>query len=639
MPAVQPAHSDESATQFALGNKHFFEGNLEGAVQCYRRATAVNPNHAEAHCNLGNILRMQERYAEAEQSLTRAIQANPALANAYYNLGCLKKDQGRLNEVIENFGKALELAPQVELFYRDLSDAFFESGRLEAAEEVAVRGLMVNPGFDQLHFLLGCLYSAERKLEKAIDCFQRALFIQPEYYIAQSLMLHKLQNLCKWNGLTEQVQTLRHAVLTSPATEKTHIHPFHFLSLPDITAPEQKRCAQRYAQLEFLRPNYLRHKLGFEFNRPPNDKIRLGYLSSDFYDHATARLMVEIFELHDRSRFHVTAYSYCPDDGSAMRERLESAFDDFVDIRDDSDEEAARRIYSDRVDILIDLKGHTQNSRSQILALRPAPVQVNYLGYPGTMGTDFVDYIIADRFIIPPEQFEHYSEKVVWLPDCYQPNDRSRPLPQAPARSACGLPEEGFVFCCFNQTYKITPDVFDVWCQLLKAVPDSSLWLWANEPHAENNLRQEAANRGVDPKRLVMAPTIRDAERHLARLQCADLFLDTFPVNAHTTCSDALWVGLPVVTCAGETFPSRVAGSLLTAMGVPELITCSLEDYYRLALDLASDRNKLAAIRRRIVANRDTAPLFDSRRFAGNLESLYVETLGQHTRDTDNLNH
>ena len=335
--------------------------------------------------------------------------------------------------------------------------------------------------------------------------------------------------------------------------------------------------------------------------------------------------MAEIFEIHDRSQFNVSAYS-CTDDNSNMRKRLISAFDNFVDIQNESDEEVAKKIFEDKIDILVDLTGHTQHGRTGILALHPAPVQVNYLGYPGTMGADFVDYIIADQFVIPENMKQHYTEKVIWMPDCFQANDRTRQRPAVPARKDCGLPENAFVFCCFNQTLKITPEVFDVWCRLLKSVPNSLLWLPASNVHAEGNLRREAESRGVAAEQIIMAPLI-PTDEHLARLQCADLFLDTLPYNAGTTCSDALWMGLPVVTCSGDSFVSRMAGSLLTAISAPELITYNMKDYYLLALDLATDRNKLAIIRNKIITNRDTSPLFDSVRFTRNLEQAYIQMM------------
>lgn len=363
--------------------------------------------------------------------------------------------------------------------------------------------------------------------------------------------------------------------------------------------------------------------MGFEFRREPKPKIHVGYFSADFRNHPVAYLMAEIFELHDRDRFQVTAYSYGPNDVGEMRKRLEKAFDHFVDIRDLTHENAARKIYEDHVDILVDLTGYTQHTRSGILALRPAPVQVGYLGYLGTMGADFMDYIIADPFLIPPEHKKYYSEKVAYLPS-YQANDRRCAIAETPTRTACGLPEEGVVFCCFNQTYKILSDVFDVWMRLLKAVPDSVFWVYVSYPYAIDNLRREAQARGVSPERLIFAESL-PLDKHLARLKCANLFLDTLPYNAGTTASNALWAGLPVITCAGETFSSRMAGSLLIAMGVPELITCNLEDYYALALDLATDRKKYETIRNKIIANRESAPLFDSARFTHDLEAAYMQ--------------
>jgi len=512
---------------------------------------------------------------------------------------------------------------------RALEIAEQEQAWLKNADEYYAKILAIDPNNTDALYNLGQARWIQES-DEAIRYFQKVLELDSTYYAAQTILLHLMQQRCEWNSLGTETQQLRTAVrAASISGGKSQIPPFFFLALPGTTAKEQRQCAETYSQIIYPQQHVasLRRQLGFDFKRPSGEKIRLGYLSADFYDHATARLMAEIFELHDRTRFHVTAYSSCPDDGSTMRRRLEDTFDDFVDIQGDSLTDAAKRIYANRTDILIDLKGHTTNTRSGILALCPAPIQVNYLGYPGTMGADFVDYIIADRFIIPPEQAEHYTEKVVWLPDCYQPNDRSRPRPKAPTRTQCGLPEEGFVFCCFNQTYKITPEVFDVWCELLKSVPDSYLWVLTKNSQAEDNLRREAQRRGLDPARLIMAPMIHDGVQHLARLQCADLFLDTIPYNAHTTCSDALWMGLPVLTCVGETFSSRVAGSLLTALGVPELITYNLADYSRLALNLATDRNNLAAIRRKIIAKRDTAPLFDSTRFTRNLESAYVQMM------------
>ncbi len=367
--------------------------------------------------------------------------------------------------------------------------------------------------------------------------------------------------------------------------------------------------------------------LSARYSLKAGDKIRLGYISSDFRDHPVAVLIVEMIERHDRSRFHVTGYSIGPDDNGALGQRLQAGFDKFVDLRSLSTRQAADRINQDGIDILIDLNGYTRFSRPEILAFKPAPIQVNFLGYPGTMGVDYMDYIIADDVCIPPEYDQFYTEKVVRLPDTYQPNDRKRAVSEhTPTRAQCGLPEEGFVFCSFNNSYKITPDFFALWMKLLAKVPGSVLWLLETNPVVGKNLRRVAAVWGIDPDRLVFAPRLPLAE-HLARHRLADLFLDTLPYNAHTTTSDALWVGLPVLTCRGETFAGRVAASLLTAMQMPELIVDSIQDYESTALRLATDPALMSAIRSKLQGNLTTAPLFDTETYIKNFEAALLNML------------
>jgi len=335
--------------------------------------------------------------------------------------------------------------------------------------------------------------------------------------------------------------------------------------------------------------------------------------------------MAGLFECHDRERFEILAISYGPDDSSAMRQRLLAAFDNFVEVGHMSDQQAAQQIAVLGVHIAVDLKGYTQDSRPEILAYQPAPVQVNYLGYPGTMGADFIDYILVDPFVVPMDQQPFYTEKLVHLPDCYQVNDRQREIAaQTPSRAECKLPGDGFVFCCFNKIYKITPDFFDIWMRLLKAVPGSVLWLIRDNETAERNLQQEALARGVNPERIIFAERTTQ-QAHLARQRQADLFLDTLPYNAHTTASDALWVGLPILTCAGRLFPGRVAGSLLHAVGLPELVTESLAEYEALTQKLATDPALLQGLRKRLVQHRSDAPLFDTDRFRRQIEAAYSQ--------------
>lgn len=487
-------------------------------------------------------------------------------------------------------------------------------------------------------FNLALIAENRRDNDGAIAGFRRVLALNPAHHGAKLRLAHLLQMRCEWAGLDALVQDLRLAV-QQPFTprQEDFLSAFAFLALPDTTAAEQKLCAQRYARLEFQPPSLdeFRARLGFDFNRPRNDKIRIGYLSADFRQHPVAQLMADTFEQHDRNRFHVTAYAYGRDDSSPMRQRLEQAFDEFVDIRDFTLEASARKIYQDGIDILVDLTGYTLNTRSAVLALRPAPIQVNYLGYSGTMGADFVDYIIADNFVIPPELEQHYVEKVMRMAGCFLPPNGVRATP-TPTRQEHGLPETGFVFCCFNQPFKITAQFFDAWCRLLREIPGSVLWLSGRDPTATENLKREAAARGISEDRLVFASTSLSADKHLARMQCADLFLDTSPYNAHTTCSEALAMGLPVITCAGDTFASRVAGSMLTAIGAPELVTYSVDDYFRLAHDLATHPEKQAALRSKILATRDTASWFDRSQFTRNLEQCYAQMMDARAAATGN---
>jgi len=583
------------------------------------RINAKKASHGTTFSDLANE-------SPAQVELTNKSIACKKSGDVYLN-------QGEFEKASACYRQAIAYNPNYAEAYNNLGNACREQKQFDDAELYLKQATRLKPELANAYYNLATLLLAREKLDGAIENFYKTLEYRPKHYAAQAVLLHLLQKMCKWNNLDSHIKTLRHEVSSPAESAESIFSPFAFMAMPGSTPEEQKICAERWVQLEYQSLAPLRNELAFDHKRPRNKKITLGYLSADFRNHATATLMAEVFELHNRDQFHITAYSYGPDDGSEMRKRLKGTFDQFVDIRGNSDKDSACRIYADHIDILVDLKGFTENNRSGILALRPAPLQVNYLGYPGTMGADFVDYLIADRFIIPPEQQKHYTEKIVYLPNCYQPNDRTRQRLAAPTRTACGLPESGFIFCCFNQTYKITPDIFDIWCRLLISIPDSVLWLYINTPYSEENLKREAENRGINPARLIMAP-MQEAEKHLARLQCADLFLDTLPINAHTTCSDALWMGLPVVTCAGDAFPSRVAGSLLSAIGVPELITYNLKDYYNLALDLASDKKKLDAIRSKIIANRDTAPLFDSERFTRNLEQAYVQMMDDYSNKT-----
>jgi predicted O-linked N-acetylglucosamine transferase (SPINDLY family) len=440
---------------------------------------------------------------------------------------------------------------------------------------------------------------------------------------------------CEWDDFDAwQARALQ--ALSDP--HAAALSPFHLLSLPGITAAQQQDCATRWMVARLLASAADRALLAAEFAAAaavparqavgPHAKLRIGYLSGDFQQHATALLMVEMLEAHDLSRFELHAYSYGEDEGLGMRQRLALPFERFNDISALDDLQAARAIHADGIDILVDLKGFTAGTRTTLLTYRPAPLQVSFLGYPGTLGGAFCDYLVSDAFITPAGAAADYTEALACMPHSYQPHGRHAGIGPAPTREAVGLPSVGLVLCCFNQAYKFTPEVFDIWCGLLAQTPGSVLWLLRTE-HAEGNLRREAMQRGIAPHRLVFAEDLPQAA-HLARLQLADLVLDTSPYNAHTTASDALWAGVPLVTCAGDTFASRVAGSLLHAAGLAELVTHSLPDYAALALALATDAPRLRAVRLKLARQRLAAPLFDVAAYTLGLEALYAEMWQRH---------
>jgi predicted O-linked N-acetylglucosamine transferase (SPINDLY family) len=608
-----------------LANALKDQGKLDEAVACCRRALAIKPDFAEAHNNLGAVFKEQGSPDEAIACYRRAIALKPDFAEAHNNLGFLSHDQGKLDEAVACYRRALELKPDHAETHVNLGVALSDAGKLDEAAACYRRALELKPDLAEAYNNLGGVFKEQGKLDETVACHRRALELKPDYPASLSSLVYGLQHLCCWAELEVLSRRVIEIVDRDAQGEvASPVSPFFFLALPSTTAEQQLRCARRWME---RRPK----AIGGPGRSParrcapgPKSKITLGYLSADFHGHATAYLIAELFEKHDRQRFEIFGYSYGADDDGPMRRRLAKAFDRFADLKDASFLESARRIAADGVDILVDLKGYTKDARTEILSLRPAPIQVNYLGYPGTMGVPFMDYILVDEFVVPFDQQPFFTEKVVYLPGCYQVNDGQREIsPRTPSRSECGLPEKGFVFCSFNNSYKITPEMFDAWMGLLKAVPGSVLWLLEGNGFAPAYLRREAEARGAAAERLAFASRCPLPE-HLARHRLADLFLDTFPVNAHTTASDALWAGCPVLTLAGETFVSRVAGSLLHAMGLPELVAASLEDYRATALRLAKDADLLAHLRTRLEANRKTSSLFDAGRFAHDLEKAYA---------------
>jgi protein O-GlcNAc transferase len=600
----------------SLGNLLRSRGDLAEAAACYEQALQLQPDYLHSHYHLAMTYRQTGRLAEAVAIQEKALAINPRFPQLLMQLGLCLSDLGRHAEAIARYREALAVAPQLHEAWSNLGNALKRTGDAAGAETAYREALRLKPDFLNALANLGTLLAESGRRREAIALFERVAALNPDHDGIWGKISFEKRNICDWRDYDSLVDGRVREQVRAGSRKTT---AFSLITLAS-TPQEQLQVARVYAESAALSATLLPQ-------RPPQQRARLrvGYLSADFHPHATAYLIAEMMERHDRSRFEIMAYSIGPDSDSAVRRRLVAAFDSFVDLRLLSHDEAAQRIHADDLDILIDLKGYTQNTRSEILARRPAPIQVNYLGYPGTMGAPFIDYIIADAFIIPPAQHAFYDEKVVTLPHCYQPNDTRRPVSDLPlTRVGCGLPEDGFVFASFNNSYKITPQIFDIWMRLLTQLPGSVLWQLEAEPDAAENLRREAQARGVDPARLIFAPPLELAA-HLARQPLADLFLDTLPVNAHTTASDALWAGLPVLTCAGETFIGRVAGSILTTIGLPELITTSLQDYEALALALARDPARLAALRQKLAVNRQTSPLFDIARFTRNLEGAYLQ--------------
>jgi protein O-GlcNAc transferase len=486
--------------------------------------------------------------------------------------------------------------------YAEAVDAF------TAALALAPRNIDALRGRAQCLFVLG-------RLEEAGLAYDSLLAVAPDLDYMAGERLHVKLHGCDWR---EYEQARLDIVERVRRGERADV-PGCFMCHSDSPA-DQLACARIFTGSTCA--------VGAPPARPPirplRERIRIGYLSADFCTHATTHLAAGLFEKHDRTRFEIHAFSFGPNDGSPMRRRIEAAFEHFVDLTGRTDEDIAAEVARGDIDIAVDLKGHTLGARPRIFALRPAPVQVSFLGYPGTLGASFMDYIVADRIVIPESDQGHYDEAVIYLPGSYQVNDEARATARVPLRSEAGLPETGFVFCCLNSAYKITPAVFDAWMRILSAVPGSVLWLLGSTPTAEGHLRLEARRRGIDPRRVIFAPRVAPAD-HCARIALADLFLDTAPVNSHTTASDALWAGVPLITVAGRTFTSRVATSLLHAIGLPQLSVGNLADYQNLATRLAVNRQELIALEQHLAAARRTSSLFDSGVYARRLEAAYVE--------------
>lgn len=642
----------------SLAQHYFATNNLNYAETYLKKAISIDEDNLIANEIIGQLFFYKNQFIEAIHHLKKACHSNKCSNQSFYLLGSALLQAGQAKEAVNYFELLIIRNGDSFQVLHDLATCYATIGKFDASLSLYNKCLSLDPNSPYLHYNIGRLYDELGSYQNALDSYNSTIQLDPNFSYAyankagalvelkrydeaiiffnQALklnpnldwvagdLLHIKMKICSWSGLAESLAGISRNVLAN----KKFVQPFPLLALNN-DALLHKKSAEIYAINKYP-PNYL---LGPIAKRPKIQKIRIGYFSADFYNHATGYLIAELFELHNKSQFELFGFSFGPIANDEMHQRLKKSFDHFIEVGEKSDIEVARLSRDLNIDIAVDLKGFTQHARTRIFAYRAAPIQVNYLGYPGTMGTDYMDYIIADITLIPPESQSYYSEKVVYLPGSYQVNDRKRLISHRRFdRQDLGLPEDGFVFCCFNNNFKILPSTFEGWMRILKAVEGSVLWLFQDNLWAAENLKKEAEKQGIAAARLVFAERLPLPE-HLARHRQADLFLDTFPWNAHTTTSDALWAGLPVLTLMGQSFASRVAASLLNAIDLPELITKTQEEYESLAIGLALNPNKLTEIKKKLASRHSTSSLFNTPLFTKNLEAAYIKMTDRYQAD------
>ena len=602
-----------------LGLVAYQQGHLDRAALLIAKALKIDPDTAFAHNNYANVLQDQRKLTSALASYDRAISLDPQYAEAHNNRGDVLQVMGRLPEALLSYARALEISPRYAAAFYNQGNAFGRLGRWREAVESYDQALSIESQYPQALMNRGNALFELRDNEAATQSYKQALSIDPAIPYLAGTLLHVNMQQCKWADYRTQLE----ALLIDLRAHKPSCLPFPLLALTDDAALH-KQVAQAWIETEYTKPR----AAWVSTARSRHKKLRIGYFSGDFRNHPVAYLTAGLFEEHDRSQFEIFAFSFGPDTPDDMRLRLEKAFDHFVDVKDCTDTQLIARAREADLDIAIDLMGLTKGCRPRIFLARVAPVQMSYLGYPGTTGIAEMDYILVDQTIAEPVDASHYTEKFIRLAHSFQVNDPSRrPSERVFSRAELGLPPTGFVFCCFNNNYKINPAIFDCWMRMLQSVPGSVLWLREATEQAAQNLRDEARARGVEATRLVFAGRIESMADHLARQRAADLFVDALPYNAHTTASDALWAGVPVLTCKGQSYASRVGASLLRALDLSELITNNLDEYVQLAVALAQDPARLSAVRSALQQKLLVTPLFDIKRFTRNIEQAFLTAI------------
>lgn len=598
------------------------QGRFEEAIDSFDGVIRLYPDYVEAYHNRTSVLRDLKRNEEALAGYDAILRLTPRDAETHNNRGNLLREMGRYVDSLASYDAALGLQETIPEIHLNRVSALLMLGRYDDALPGSARAMALSPESAAAHFIHGNVLGALKRYREAAQSYERALQINPHHDYLPGSLLHMRQQICEWDGLEEN---FRQVLAGVDAGEKSTA-PFTLLATP-ATPAQQTRGAELYIQDKFpplsktVRSGPARH----------HDRIRIGYFSADFCLHPVAHMIVGLFAAHDRETFEITGFALGSPKRDEMRRRLEQSFDHFVDCEKYGDSEIVEIARDWEIDLAVDLNGFTDGARNGIFVRRVAPVQVNYVGFPGPSGNGYIDYTIADSIVIPPEYRAGYSEKIAYLPESYLMYDVPRAEGQSYSRAEHGLPETGFVFCCFNNNFKITPSVFDIWMRLLDRVSGSVLWLLAANERSRSNLRAEAERRGIVADRLVFAPRLPLSD-HLMRYRCADVSLDTEFYNGHTTTLDSLWAGTPVITCPGQAFASRVAASALVAAGLPDFVTPSREAYEALAFDLATHPERLCDARGTLLSGAQDSSLFDNRRYARGLESAFIEMWERHCR-------
>jgi protein O-GlcNAc transferase len=610
--ALDPAHAE---AQYNRGVVMLDLQRAGDALAAFEAVVHAYHSSAEMLNNRGVALWNLKRPAEALESYERALAIEPRFAEVWGNRGLALRDLVRYEEAIASFDQVLRLEPRNAVAWNSRANVFRDLKDYNGAIENYSRALEMRPDYAEALINRGYAHWALKQYAAGMADVERGLALDPGYPYGQGEVLHVRMYSADWHDFAERKAELENLVRAG----KRAVQPFIFQAIAE-TPEDAQACSRIWAGDKYPQVPSAAHDPAARKGR---EKIRIGYLSGEFRNQATAILMAGLYERHDRDKFEIIALDAGLNDNSEMRARLEKSFDRWFNIGRRSDQEAAQAIRAAEIDILVNLNGYFGDSRMGVFAQRPAPVQVSYLGFPATLGAPTIDYIIADRIVIPEGEQRFYDEQVVYLPGSYQVNDdKGRAIAPRPSRAEAGLPEQGFVFCNFNSAYKLTPGTFDSWMRILGRVDDSVLWLLESTAPYADNLRREAQARGVAPERLIFAPEL-PTDQHLARLGLADLFLDGLPYNAHTTGSDALWAGVPLLTQRGTTFPGRVAASLLTAAGLPELVTENSADFEALAIKLAGDPKGLKKLRDKLAKSKATCALFDTDLFRRNIEAAY----------------